>query len=258
VRVSIVDDHPIVADSLTSRLRESGHEIVSVVAMVEDPQLDLAVDVVVCDLNLPGRSGADAIAHVASANPRVLACSGVAPEQAVLDVVAAGAAGFVPKTAAAQVFVSAVEAVARGDRFVSEYLAACLLADADARPLGRDDLGSLERDILKAFAQGDSREEVLQGLAIDEERLATLLDVIWSAAARRRTIGRLTERERAVVTLVAQGLTHKAIAREMGISTVTVPDYLKSIKKKWDATHPDQADVTPMTACRRFAEELNA
>jgi DNA-binding NarL/FixJ family response regulator len=155
------------------------------------------------------------------------------------------------------VFVSAVDAVARGERFVSEYLAACLLADADARPLGQNDVGSLERDVLRAFAQGDSRDEVIHSVGIDEPRLASLLAVVWAAAGRRRAIGRLTERERAVVALVARGMTHKAIAREMGISTVTVPDYLKSIKRKWDATHPDEADVTPMTACRRFAEELN-
>jgi len=31
---------------------------------------------------------------------------------------------------------------------------------------------------------------------------------------------------------------------------------LKSIKRKWDTTHPEQAEITPMTACRRYAEEL--
>lgn len=255
-RVSIVDDHPIVAESLVARLRDQAFEVVSVVAMVEDPALDVDVDVVVCDLNLPGRSGADAIAYVVQKGARVLATSGVAPEQAVLDVVIAGAAGFVPKTAAPEVFIEAVQAAARGDRFVSPYLAACLLADADARPLARGDIGALERDVMRAFAQGDTRDEVAQQLGLDDDRLRALLDAIWDAAGRRRSVHGFTDREREVIALVARGLTHKAIARAMQISTATVPDYLKSIKRKWDATHPDEVDVTPMTACRRLAEEL--
>jgi DNA-binding NarL/FixJ family response regulator len=255
-RVSIVDDHPIVADSLVSRLRSASFDVVSVVAMVEDPALATDVDVVVCDLNLPGRSGADAIAHVVAAGSPVLATSGVAPEQTVLDVVAAGARGFVPKTAAPEVFIEAVAAVASGARFVSQYLAACLLADADARPLGAHDLGSLERDVLRGFAQGDTRADLEESLGLDATRFDGLLDGIFDAAARRRTVNRITDREREVIALVAQGLTHKAIAREMAISTSTVPDYLKSIKRKWDTTHPEHAEITPMTACRRYAEEL--
>jgi DNA-binding NarL/FixJ family response regulator len=255
-RVSIVDDHPIVADSLIGRLQGAGFDVASSVAMVEDPALITDVDVVICDLNLPGRSGADAIAYVAGLGARVLATSGVAPEQAVLDVVVAGASGFVPKTAAPEEFIDAVAATARGERFVSQYLAACLLADADARPLGTQEIGSLQRDILRGFAQGDTRAELVDSLALDDARLAALLDGIWDAAAQRRALNRLTDREREVITLVAKGLSHKAIARAMGIATVTVPDYLKSIKRKWDATHPDDADVRPMTACRRFADEL--
>jgi serine/threonine protein kinase/DNA-binding CsgD family transcriptional regulator len=254
--VSIVDDHPIVADSLVHQLAGAGFEVASAVAMVEDPGLELDVDAVVCDLNLPGRSGPDAVAYLRELGTRVLATSGVAPQQAVLDVIVAGAAGYVPKTAAPAVFIDAVTAVADGGRFVSQDLATCLLADADSRPLGRGDLGSLERDILKGYAQGDTADELASGLGLDPGRFATLLDRIWEVAGKRRSMHRLTAREREVVALVARGLSHKAIARELGIATVTVPDYLKSVKRKWDATHPSALDVTPMTACRRFAEEL--
>ena len=254
--VSIVDDHPIVADSLINRLAGAGFEVTSAVAMVEDPALQLDVDTVVCDLNLPGRSGAEAVAYLVGLGARVLATSGVAPEQAVLEVVVAGAAGYLPKTAAPAVFIDAVAAVAGGNHFVSQDLAACLLADADARPLERADLGSLERDVLRGYSQGDTSTELARKLRLDTARFDALLDRVWEVAARRRSMNRLTDREREVVALVGRGLGHKAMARELGIATVTVPDYLKSIKRKWDATHPSSLDVTPMTACRLFAEEL--
>jgi DNA-binding NarL/FixJ family response regulator len=254
--VSIVDDHPLVADSLMRRLKGAGFEVVTAVASVEDPGLEVGVDAVICDLNLPGRSGPDAVSHLVKAGARVLATSGVAPGQAVLEVIVAGAAGFVPKTADPAMFIEAVEAVTERGRFVSPSLAAYMLADARDRPLARGDLGSLELDILKGYAQGDTTTELSEALGLAPARFAAVLDRIWELTAKRRSMHRLTDREREVVTLVARGLSHKAIAGQMGISTVTVPDYLKSIKRKWDATHPDALDVTPMTACRRFGEEL--
>jgi DNA-binding NarL/FixJ family response regulator len=153
------------------------------------------------------------------------------------------------------VFIDAVAAVAAGYHFVSQELAACLLADADSRPLQRGDLGSLERDALRGYSQGDTATELARKLRLDAAQFAAMLDRIWEVAAKRRSLNRLTDREKEVVALVGRGFGHKAIARELGIATVTVPDYLKSIKRKWDATHQSSLEVTPMMACRLFLDE---
>jgi DNA-binding NarL/FixJ family response regulator len=55
---------------------------------------------------------------------------------------------------------------------------------------------------------------------------------------------------------VAEGCTHKEVAAQMSIAVMTVSGYLKSVKEKYLATHPDvPGSVSPLTAARRWAEE---
>ena len=90
--VTIVDDHPITGAGIAAQLRQQGFDVAAVVTAVE--MLDATGDMVVCDLRLPGRSGPDAVAFLAQRGCQVLATSGVAGQEEILDVVAAGAAGL--------------------------------------------------------------------------------------------------------------------------------------------------------------------
>src|SRR5713226_3460526 len=80
--------------------------VAAVITAVE--MLDATGDMVVCDLRLPGRSGPDAIAFLTQRGCRVLATSGVAKPEEILDAIAAGARGFVPKTAPISVLMRAI------------------------------------------------------------------------------------------------------------------------------------------------------
>jgi DNA-binding NarL/FixJ family response regulator len=256
--VAIVDDHPIVIESLRSRLAESGVSVVSEHAAVEDPALDVhAVDVVVCDLRLPGRSGADAVAFLTDRGATVLAVSGVAKVDVVLDTLAAGARGFVSKAAAGRTFAEAVHAVAAGRVYVTAEVANWLREDAERRPLASDDIGGLERDVLRRFEQGDLAEEIAHDIGFADDRFAALVEGIWERAARRRRAHMPTERERELMGLVAGGLSHRDVAERMFLAASTVPDKLKTIKAKYLATHPDEAaDIPPKLAASRWAREL--
>lgn len=252
--VVIIDDHPLTGVGIAAQLSREGFTVAAVLTAVE--KLTAPGDIVVCDLRLPGRSGPEAVAFLAERGCRVLATSGVAMPEEILDAIAAGARGFVPKTAPVPVFMRAINDVARLSRFVSAELAHLILADAELRPLGPGDLGDLERAVLRRFELGDDADEVAAGLALSGEAFTGALSAIWDRATARRALLRPSPRERQLMSLIAQGCTHKEAAARMSIAVITVSGYLKSVKEKYLATHPDMpGSVSPLTAARRWAEE---
>ena len=253
--VAIIDDHPITGAGIAALLSQHGFTVVAVVMAVE--KLSCAADVVVSDLRLPGRSGTEAIAYLAERGCRVIATSGVARREEILDVIAAGARGFVPKTGPAPVFVRAVSDVMRFSYFLSPDLAHLILADADLRPLAAGDLGDTERTVLALAEQGEDAGEVAASLHVPPEEFAGLLAPIWAAAVTRRSQFRPSPRERELMRLAAEGRTHKQAAASMSITAVTVSGYLKSVKSKYLATHPQVPEaIAPLTAARTWAQEL--
>jgi DNA-binding NarL/FixJ family response regulator len=251
ILVAIVDDHLIVSGGLEDRLRADGFEVLPPVTAVEN--LGSVGDVVVCDMHLPGRRGANAVRYLIERGARVLATSGVALDEEVLDAIAAGACGYVEKTASWPAYAGAIRAVAAGSHHLSAELARFLLDDVQRRRLDKDELGRLEQDVLRCFADG-----VRPG-SIGVESLGRALGRIWEACARRRERYQPTPRERALMELAAAGMRHDEIAERMGISPQTVPGMLKSIKSKYLKVHPDApGDVHPLTAAARWAWELGA
>jgi DNA-binding NarL/FixJ family response regulator len=253
--VAIVDEHPITAAGITAQLAGHGLAVAGVAAAVES--LTASADAVVCDLRLPGRSGPDAVAFLVERGYRVLATSGVAGPEEILDVIAGGARGFVAKTAPIPAFMQAIRDIIEVSYFVSPELAYLVLTDAELRPLGVDDIGATERAVLRQFLKGDTAGETAAALALSADELADALSVIWTRARARRIRLRPTPRERQLMTLVARGCSHKEAATQMSITALTVAGYLKSIKSKYLAAHPDVPEsIAPLSAARRWAEEI--
>jgi DNA-binding NarL/FixJ family response regulator len=255
--VAIIDEHPITAVGIAVKLAEQGFALAGVAPAVED--LAVRCDAVVCDLRLPGRSGSAAVAFLVERGHRVLATSGVAGNEEVLNVIASGARGFVAKTAPVASFMQAIRDVAEASYFVSAGLATLLIGDAELRPLGADDLGETELAVLRQFEKGWSATEVSAALETPGRTLADVLSVVWARAADRRARLRPTPRERQLMVLIADGCSHKEAAAKMSISTLTVAGYLKIIKGKYLAAHPRAlSSITPLMAARRWAEEIGA
>jgi DNA-binding NarL/FixJ family response regulator len=255
--VVIIDDHPIAMHGLEVPLGEAGFAVLPGAAVVEHLSDPPPGAVAVCDLRLPGRSGADAVAYAVERGYKTLATSGVATSEEVLDVVAAGAGGYIAKTAPPHVFVQAVAALAADGLYVSPELARLLLDDATNRPLQRGDIGAFEREALYLLAQGDSPEEVAAALGIGSGRFEALAARIWDAARRRRRENVPSPREAEVIRLAAEGLTHRQLADRLFISTYTVPDLLERVKAKYLASHPGAPrDLRPLAAARLWAKEL--
>jgi len=90
-------------------------------------------DLVILDINMPDRSGIDVLRHIRSGHPetRVLVMSGFSEKQYAINVLRAGASGYLAKDQAPEEFMRAVHAVLAGRRFVSARLSEMLITALD-------------------------------------------------------------------------------------------------------------------------------
>jgi DNA-binding NarL/FixJ family response regulator len=128
LRVVLADDHSLYRASLAGMLRASGvdvvHEAANGDAAIRATQ-ELAPDMLVIDLNMPGMSGLEAIRRVAGDAPatRVLVLSVSAQEADVATALLAGAGGYVLKDRPLEEIVTAIRTVAAGRTYVSPGIA---------------------------------------------------------------------------------------------------------------------------------------
>lgn len=260
VAVVIVDDHPVATEGLRAHLAAAGYVVEAAVAAVEHvpPAVASPGRVTVCDLRLPGRSGAHAIAYLVDLGAVVLATSGVATGEEVLDAVAAGARGYLPKTAPVGSFCDAVAALASGSHYLSPALAHSLRLDVARRPLAAgEELGSDLLGLLGEVERGEPQARAAARHGIDPGRLDASLARLWEAGALRRRRYRPTERELELLRLAGDGRTHRELAAALHLSVHTVPDLLGSVKAKYLLTHPDaDPGVPPLTLARCWSREL--
>jgi DNA-binding NarL/FixJ family response regulator len=178
LRVVIVDDHPFYRDGLAGLLRASGIEVVAEVANGEAAIRaveELAPDVVVMDLNLPGMSGVEATRRLAEVAPatRVVVLTVSAQEADVTDAIVAGASGYVLKEAPVEEVVAGLRAAASGHSFISPRIATLLLRRVhDEETAGGDlssaHLSSREIEVLALLSAGRANQEIAETLRISQ------------------------------------------------------------------------------------------
>jgi DNA-binding NarL/FixJ family response regulator len=179
LRVAIADDHAVVRAGYR-RLLELEHDIAvvdefgdadsaySALTAADGP----AIDLLVLDLSMPGRSGLELLRRLGARLPalRVLVFT-MHDSAAMLDqCMRAGAAGFVTKSSAPEVLVDAVRRAARGEIALSPDMAA-LRASSHAGP-AHTRLSSREFDILQQLIAGQTVEDIAQNLRLSAKTVA--------------------------------------------------------------------------------------
>ena len=179
-RVLIADDHALFRAGLRQFLVDalpsaeigeaaSGNEVLTCLQRQ-------GWDMLILDINMPDRTGLDILRHVKSGHPatRVLVLSGYPERQYALNVLRAGAAGYIAKDAAPEDLLKAVRMVLQGRRYVSDSLAELLVLDLDRadKPLHAL-LSDREFQIFGKLAAGQGVSEIGRELCLSVKTVST-------------------------------------------------------------------------------------
>jgi two-component system, NarL family, invasion response regulator UvrY len=179
--VLIADDHAMLRTGLRHYLeQDSSITAIGEAATGADTLQQLRDgqwDLVILDINMPDRSGIDILRHIRASHPntRVLVMSGFSEKQYAINVLRAGASGYLAKDQAPEEFMRAVHAVLAGRRFVSARLSEMLITALDEpadKPLHAA-LSEREFQILCKLAVGRSVSEIAQELFISVKTVST-------------------------------------------------------------------------------------
>ncbi len=206
----IVDDHGIVRDGLREVLQNAGgFEVVGQAgdgATAVKAARDLKPDVVVMDILMPVKNGIDACREITDALPdtRVLILTVVIEEHAVIESVAAGAAGFLLKYTGRDELLGAVRDVAGGEYripgdVIRRVFSGVRAATRQADPPGLEKLTAREREILTLFAKGLSYAQIGE---VRGSRPLTIRNAIYGIQSKLAT----KTKQEMVVWAVRSGL----------------------------------------------------
>ncbi len=181
IRVIIADDHAVVRRGLSQIINESpGMEVVAEAedgGEAIDRVRDTDLDVLVLDLNMPGRSGFDALNHLKAERPDlpVLVLSMHAEDQYAVRVLRAGASGYMSKESAPDELIRAIRRVASGNRYVSPAVAEILLThlDGDTDTPLHERLSDREFQVMKMLAEGSSVKAIGASLSLSVKTVST-------------------------------------------------------------------------------------
>jgi DNA-binding NarL/FixJ family response regulator len=163
IRVAVVEDHPVYRQGLAQVIEDDpALELTLAADSIEDFDAHARIrpDVVILDLGLPGkRYGTNAVRHLCKQGHRVLIVSAEDRQVRVLDAIAAGASGYLTKTAAPSEIIAAVTSVAAGETYVSATLAGHLLKHSIK-------FTPREKEVLRLVASGETDRDIAEQLFV--------------------------------------------------------------------------------------------
>jgi two-component system, NarL family, nitrate/nitrite response regulator NarL len=203
IRVLLVEDHPLVGELMRSVFDQMpGFELVGETASgagALEAADRLAPNVAILDIGLPDVDGITLARQLRGREPplAILMLSAREDPDALLEAMAAGAAGYLAKSA------------------------------------GRDQI----REALERVAAGG------RAFTADQEAAATirLASRARTAAETSRVAESLTERQREILSLLAEGLSARGIADRLGISERSVRSHITTLYRRLEVTNRVEA-----------------
>ena len=254
IRVLVVDDQALVRGGFRTILdSEDGIEVVGEAANGEEALArvaELAPDVVCMDVQMPGMDGLEATRRItanaghAASGVAVLVLTTFNREDYLFAALEAGASGFLLKNSSPEQLIEAVQVVARGDALLSPDVTRRVIEAVAGDPAGRGAPGDpdgrgVPGDPAGRGAPGGAGNPA--GRGAPQARLETPSSAQAGfetdaphppQRADRPELATLTDREREVLELLAEGISNAEIAERMWVGEATVKTHVSKVLMK--------------------------
>lgn len=183
IRVLLADDHEMMRAGLRAILEQHRIPVVGEAAdgrTAVKMALELSPEVALMDISMPELNGIEAARQIVNSGvgTRIVMLSMHADRHYVVDSLRAGASGYLLKTSAAGELMLALEAIGRGDTYLSPRVAE-VVVDSYVRNPDRqeadapDVLTAREREVLQLLAEGKTSKEIGADLHITPKTVET-------------------------------------------------------------------------------------
>lgn len=202
-KILIAEDHQMFRKGIIALLNKLDNFVVvgeastgqEVIALTETLQPDL----ILMDVHLPEFSGVEATVHILERYPqiKVLGLSGEASEEAVVNMVRAGAKGYVLKDTTVEELILAIKSLEGGNSYFSERVSLKLLSrldkpsysPEDAKRAAKKALTCRETEILNFIAEEMTNKEIADRLFISPRTVETHRRNLIHKLKVRNTVG---------------------------------------------------------------------
>jgi DNA-binding NarL/FixJ family response regulator len=189
LRIILVDDHEVVRVGVRALIdRQPDMEVIGEASSVREAVTlseQLAPDVVVLDIRLPGGNGLEACRQIKDRRPdtRVIVLTSYPDDEVLFDAIAAGADGYVLKQIGSDELLRALERVGQGESLLDPSLTDRVFAKMrqvrkEERAHAFADLNAQEMQILARVAEGETNREIGTALQLSEKTVRNYVSII--------------------------------------------------------------------------------
>ena len=186
--IFIVDDHYMVIEGIRSLLQSETHiewmghamNAASCMAFLQKHQ----PDIILMDINLPGKDGIKTVAQMKPVKPRVqyLMCTSYEEPEKTFESLCAGATGYLLKNSSSETLFSSVKDIYKGGSPMSPQIARLVVTSFNQKQKASEEYNALterEKEILAELVNGKSYKMIAEAIGITFQTVKTHLKNIY-------------------------------------------------------------------------------